>query len=117
MMGMASPTGYLDLIQPAIDAAAKTGTGTVDGTPVTVYQVANNLDQLAGAAGTTSAESQTISAALALLKAQDFTANTALVSIDSAGFIREVKTTTTFSDGGSVTLQATFSDFGCPGPC
>ena len=52
-MGMASPTGYLDLIQPAIDAAAKTGTGTVDGTPVTNYLVSNNLDQLATAAGTT----------------------------------------------------------------
>ncbi len=115
MMGMASPTGYLDLIQPAIDAAAKTGTGTVDGVPVTVYQVSNNLDQLANAAGTTSAESQTISAALTLLQAQGFTSNTALVSIDGAGYIRQVKSTDNFSDGASVTLQATFTDFGCAG--
>jgi hypothetical protein len=115
MMGMASPTGYLDLIQPAIDAAAETGTGTVGGVPVIVYQVSDNLDQLATAAGTTSAESQTISAALTLLKAQGYTANTALVSIDGAGYIRQVKSTDTFSDGGSVTLQATFSDFGCAG--
>jgi hypothetical protein len=115
MMGMGSPTGYLDLIQPAIDAAAETGTGTVNGVPVTVYQVTENLDQLATAAGTTSAESQTISAALTLLKAQGYTADTALISIDSAGYIRQVKSTDTFSDGGSVTLQATFSDFGCAG--
>jgi hypothetical protein len=115
MMGIASPTGYLDLIQPAIDAAAETGTGTVDGAPVTVYKVTNDLDQLATAAGTSSAESQTISAALILLKAQGYTADTALVSIDNAGYILQVKSTDTFSDGGSVTLQATFSDFGCAG--
>ncbi len=115
MMGMASPTGYLDLIQPAIDAAAKTGTGVVDGTPVTVYQVANNLDQLAAAAGTTGPESQTISAALILLKGQGYTANSSVVSIDAAGYIRQVKSTDTFGDGGSVTLQATFSNFGCAG--
>jgi hypothetical protein len=115
MMGMASPTGYLDLVQPGIDAAAKTGAGSVDGTPVTVYQVSNNLDQLAGAAGTTSAESQTISAALTLLKAQGYTDNTAVISIDGAGYIRQVKSTDDFSDGGSVTLEATFTNFGCAG--
>jgi hypothetical protein len=115
MMGMASPTGYLDLIQPAIDAASETGTSTVDGVPVTVYQVSNNLDQLADSAGTTSAESQTITAALALLKGQGFTANTAQVSIDGNGLIRQVKTVDTFADGGTVTLAATFSNFGCAG--
>lgn len=115
MMGMASPTGYLDLIQPAITAAAQTGTGTVDGTPVTDYLVTNDLDQLAGAAGTSPAESQTISAALTLLKGQGYTSNQVEVSIDRAGFIRQVKTTDAFADGGTVTLQATFSNFGCAG--
>lgn len=115
MMGMASPTGYLDLIQPAIDAAAQTGEGNVDGVPVTNYQVSNDLDQLAGAAGTSTAESQTISAALALLKAQGYTSNTAEVSIDGAGYIRQVKSTDAFGDGGTVTLEATFSNFGCAG--
>jgi hypothetical protein len=115
MMGMASPTGYLDLIQPAISAAAKTGTGTVDGTPVTIYQISNNLDQLASAAGTTGAESQTITAALTLLKTQGYTSNSVVVSIDNAGYIRQVKSTDTFTDGSSVTLQATFSNFGCAG--
>jgi hypothetical protein len=51
----------VDLIQPAVDAAVKTGTGTVDGTPVTINQVSNNLDLLASVAGTTSAEPRTIS--------------------------------------------------------
>ena len=115
MMGMASPTGYLDLIQPAISAAAKTGTGTVDGTPVTAYQISNNLDQLASAAGTTGAESQTITAALTLLKTQGYTSNSVIVSIDNAGYIRQVKSTDTFTDRSSVTLQATFSNFGCAG--
>jgi hypothetical protein len=115
MMGMASPTGYLDLIQPAISAAAKTGTGTVDGTPVTMYQISNNLEQLASAAGTTGPESQTITAALTLLKTQGYTSNSVIVSIDNAGYIREVKSTDTFTDGSSVTLQATFSNFGCAG--
>ena len=115
MMGMASPTGYLDLIQPAITAAAQTGTGTVDGVPVTNYQVTNDLSQLAGAAGTSTAESQTISAALGLLDAQGYTSNDVVVSIDGSGFIRQVRSTDAFSDGGTVTLEATFSNFGCAG--
>lgn len=115
MMGMASPTGYLDLVQPAIGAAAQTGTGTVDGTAVTEYQVADDLDQLAGAPGTSSAESQTIAAALASLKAEGYTANRVTVSVDGAGFIRQVTSIDSFTDGASVTLEATFSDFGCAG--
>jgi hypothetical protein len=115
MMGMASPTGYLDLVQPAISAASQTGTGTVDGVPVTNYQVTNDLSQLAGAAGTSAPEAQTITAALAVLKAQGYTSNTAIVSIDGSGFIRQVKSTDTFADGGTVTLLATISDFGCAG--
>jgi hypothetical protein len=115
MMGMASPSGYLDLFQPAISAAAQSGTGSVGGAPVTVYQVSNDPTQLANAPGTTTAESQTISAALALLKAQGYTSNTVQVSIDGAGFIRQVKTTDSFSDGGTVTLEGTFSNFGCAG--
>ena len=82
---------------------------------MTNYQVTNDLSQLAGAAGTSSAEAQTITAALATLKSQGYTTNTAIVSIDGAGFIRQVKATDTFSDGGSVTLLATFSNFGCAG--
>ena len=115
MMGMSSPTGYLDLIQPAISSATRTGTGSVNGVAVTNYQVSNDLNLLAGAAGTSSAEAQTITAALAKLKSQGYTTNTAVVSIDAAGFIRQVKATDIFADGGSVTLLASFSNFGCAG--
>ena len=115
MMGLASPTGYLDLVQPAIGAASQTGTGTVDGVPVTIYQVTNDLSRLAGAAGTSPAEAQTITDALTVLKGQGYVANTAVVSIDGAGFIRQVKSTDTFADGGTVTLMSTFSNFGCAG--
>ena len=115
MMGMASPTGYLDLVQPGIGAASQTGTGTVDGVPVTNYQVTNDLTQLAGAAGTSSAQAQAITDALGLLKSQGYTTNSAVVSIDGAGFIRQVKSTDAFGDGSTVTLLATFSNFGCAG--
>ena len=115
MMGMASPTGYLDLIAPAINAASPIGTGIVDGVPVTNYQVADDLSQLAGAAGTSAAESQTISTALGVLDTEGYTSNDVVVSIDGSGFIRQVRSTDAFTDGGTVTLQATFSDFGCAG--
>jgi hypothetical protein len=115
MMGMSSPTGYLDLIQPAVSSATQTGSGSVGGVAVTNYTVSNDLDQLAGAAGTSSAEAQTITSALALLKSEGYTSNSAVVSIDAAGFIRQVKSTDTFSDGGAVTLSASFSNFGCAG--
>jgi hypothetical protein len=115
MMGLSSPTGYLDLIQPAISSATETGSGSVGGVAVTNYTVSNDLNQLAGAAGTSSAEAQTITSALALLRSQGYTSNSAVVAIDAAGFIRQVKSTDTFSDGGTVTLLATFSNFGCAG--
>ena len=115
MMGMASPTGYLDLVQPAIGATSQTGTGTVDGVSVTNYQVSNDLSQLAGSAGMSSAESQAITDALTVLKGQGYTTNTAAVSIDGVGFIRQVKSVDTFADGGTVTLLANFSNFGCAG--
>jgi len=115
MMGMSSPTGYLDLIQPAISSATETGSGSVGGVAVTNYTVSNDLDQLAGAAGTSTAEAQTITSALTLLKSQGYTTNSAVVSIDAAGYIRQVKSTDTFADGGTVTLLASFSNFGCAG--
>jgi hypothetical protein len=115
MMGMASPTGYLDLIAPAITAASAIGTGSVGGVAVTNYRVADDLSQLAGAAGTSAAESQTISAALGVLNTEGYTTNDVVVSVDGSGFIRQVRSTDSFGDGGTVTLEATFSNFGCAG--
>jgi hypothetical protein len=115
MLGMASPTGYLDLYQQDIDGATQTGTGTVDGAPVTVYQVAVDPTQLVNDPDITSEESTTASAAISLLNAQGYTGTTDDVSIDNSGFIREVKSVARFSDGGTVVLDVTLSNFGCAG--
>jgi hypothetical protein len=115
MMGMASPTGYLDLVQPAISGAAEVGSSTVGGVSVTQYELAIDPTALASAPGVTSAEASTITSAVAVLTAQGFTTIRDLVSVDASGFIRESSSTVAFSDGGTVTLDAQFSDFGCAG--
>jgi hypothetical protein len=115
MMGMASPTGYLDLVQPAISGAAEVGSSTVGGVSVTQYELAIDPTALASAPGVSSAEASTITSAVALLTAQGFTTIRDLVSVDASGFIRESSSTVAFSDGGTVTLDAQFSDFGCAG--
>jgi hypothetical protein len=115
MLGMASPTGYLDLYQQDIDGASQTGTGTVDGVPVTVYTVAVDPTELVNDPDITSEESTTAAAAIQLLNAQSYTGTTDEVSIDASGFIREVKSVAHFSDGGTVVLDVTLSNFGCAG--
>jgi len=115
MIGMASPTGYLDLYQQDIDGATQTGTSTVGGVPVTVYQVAVDPTELVNDPGITSEESTTASAAISLLKDQGYTGTTDDVSIDATGYIREVTSVAHFSDGGTVVLDVTPSNFGCAG--
>jgi hypothetical protein len=115
MMGMASPTGYLDLVQPAITGATEVGSSTVDGVSVTQYELEIDPAALADAPGVSSAEASTITSAVALLTAQGFTSIRDLISVDASGFIRESSSTVAFSDGGTVTLDAQFSDFGCAG--
>ena len=51
MMGMASPTGYLDLVQPAISGAAEVGSSTVGGVSVTQYELAIDPAALASRPG------------------------------------------------------------------
>ncbi len=115
MMGMASPTGYLDLVQPAVTSATEVGTSTVDGVAVTQYQLTIDPGSLATAPGTSSEEQSAINAAIATLTSQGYQSIRDLVSIDASGFIRESASTVTFSDGGTVTLDAHFSNFGCAG--
>jgi hypothetical protein len=115
MMGMASPTGYLDLVQPAVSGAAQVGTSTVDGVAVTQYELAIDPSSLSTAPNVTSEEASTIDSAIALLTSQGFTTIRALISVDASGFIRESSSTVSFSDGGTVTLDAHFSSFGCAG--
>jgi hypothetical protein len=115
MMGMASPTGFLDLSQQAVTGAAEVGTGDVGGVPVTEYQVSIDLAQLAQVQGGSSDEANTINAAVGVLDQAGYTGTMVKVAIDGAGFIREVTPVASFSDGGKVTLDATFSNFGCAG--
>jgi hypothetical protein len=115
MMGMASPTGYLDLVQPAVTSATEAGTATVDGVAVTQYQLTIDAGSLATAPGTSSEEQSAINAAIEALTAQGYRTIRDLVSVDASGFIRESASTVTFSDGGTVTLDAHFSNFGCAG--
>ncbi|HEY1653104.1 MAG TPA: hypothetical protein VGG09_14565 [Acidimicrobiales bacterium] len=115
MMGMASPTGYLDLTLPSIDGAKQVGTSTDDGVPVTEYEVNLDPSQLASSPGTSGEEATTIQAALGVLNQQGYTGTTVVVGVDASGFIRSATSTATFSDGGTSVLTATFSNFGCAG--
>lgn len=115
MLGMASPTGFLDLSQQSVTGAAQVGTGQVGGMPVTDYDVSIDLSQLAQVPGITTDETTTIQNAVGVLDQAGYTGTMVKVAIDGAGFIREVTPVATFSDGGKVTLDATFSNFGCAG--
>ena len=48
-----------------------------------------------------------------VLRAQGYTTTTVRLSIDGLGFIRRAQTVVRFADGGTVTGDTTFSDFGC----
>ena len=115
MLGMASPTGFLDLSQQSVTGAAQVGTGQVGGVPVTEYEVSIDLSQLAQVPGITTDETTTIQGAVGVLDQAGYTGTMVKVAIDDAGFIREVTPVASFSDGGKVTLDATFSNFGCAG--
>jgi len=115
MMGLASPTGYLELDQDAITSASEVGTGVVDGAPVTIYQVSLDPAQEATVPGTTPDEAAGLKAALSLLQQQGYTGTTVKVSIDDAGYIRQTVSVAGFNDGVTQTQTVTFSDFGCAG--
>ncbi len=115
MLGMASPTGYLNLDQASITSADQTGTGTVGGVPVTVYQVTEDPSQLENAPGVSPEESSAVRDAMGVLDQQGYTGTSVTVSVDASGFIRQATSTARFSDGATVVLDATMSDFGCAG--
>jgi hypothetical protein len=115
MMGLASPSGYLDLYQSEVTTAADLGPSTVDGVPVTVYEVQVTPAQEGQVVGASPEEQTTITQALTLLQSQGYTGSTVKISIDGEGYVRQSDTTANFSDGGSVNLTATFSNFGCAG--
>jgi hypothetical protein len=115
MMGLSSPSGYLELDQNAITGASEVGTGVVDGVAVTIYQVSLDPAQQANVPGTTAQEAIAIGDALALLQKQGYSGTTVKVSIDDAGYIRQTVSVASFTDGASQTNETTLSDFGCAG--
>jgi hypothetical protein len=118
MGGLASPTGYLDLDQSMISAADQTGTGTVDGVAVTIYEISISPAQEADVANTpgySAGQSKAVTDAAAILKQQGYTGTSEQISVDASGYIRQTRSTAHFSDGSSSTSQTTFSDFGCAG--
>lgn len=118
MGGLASPTGYLDLDQNMISAADQTGTGTVDGVPVTIYEISISPAQEANVANTpgySAGQSKAVTDAAAILSQQGYTGTSEQISIDASGYIRQTRSTAHFSDGSTSTSQTTFSDFGCAG--
>jgi hypothetical protein len=115
MMGLASPTGYLELEQNAITSANQVGTGTVDGAPVTIYEVRLDPAQQADVPGTTPEEATAIHDALGVLQRQGYSGTKVKVSIDDAGYIRQTVSVASFTDGVTQTLEVTLSNFGCAG--
>jgi hypothetical protein len=115
MMGLASPTGYLELDQNAITSADQIGTSTVDGVPVSVYQVTLDPDQQAAIPRANAVQTTAIHDAVGVLHGQGYTGTTVKIAIDGAGYIRRTDSVASFSDGASATSETTFSNFGCAG--
>jgi hypothetical protein len=112
MANMASPTGYLDLAEQSITATSSLGDSEVDGVPTHDYRVTINSNR-DDRPGLTTEEAKTAAAAHAILEREGYTSTVVLISIDGLGFIRRAQTTVSFSDGGTVDADTTFSDFGC----
>ncbi|MGH9080800.1 MAG: hypothetical protein ACRDYE_12145, partial [Acidimicrobiales bacterium] len=106
MLGLASPTGYLNLAPSETSSANLVGTDTVAGVPVQVYQISQSPNQVTQVAGMTAEEQQAVTDAMQVLSGQGYTGSTVLVSVDGAGFIRRTQTTDNFADGTTMTSEA-----------
>jgi hypothetical protein len=115
MLGLASPSGYLNLDPAETTGASVVGTDTVQGVPVTVYQIPLAPGQGGVVPGITPQEQQAEADALDVLSDQGFMGSTVRISVDAAGFIRRTQTVDHFADGTTMTSEAEFSNFGCAG--
>ena len=115
MLGIASPTGYLVLDEQEITGVTPTGQGTIDGNPVSEYRVSADPTQLENDPNASSEELTTMRGAISTLQNQGLSSTSTDVAVDAQGFIIQSVTTYQFSDGGSVTVKADFSNFGCAG--
>jgi hypothetical protein len=115
MLGIASPTGYLELDEQAIVGVSPAGTGTVNGQAVTEYKVSVAPSALASDPTASPEQVSAIQAALTTLDNAGMSGTVDQVAVDAQGFIVQSISTYQFRDGGSVTVQADFSNFGCAG--
>ena len=115
LLGLASPTGNLDLEQTEITRADEIGTSTVSNVPVRVFQVTLDPNKLAGMQTLTSQQATTIQDALVILEQQGFSGETVKVSIDASGFVLRTQSVASFSDGATISGETTLSNFGCAG--
>ncbi len=115
MLTIASPNGYLNLSKEAVSGVSPAGTGTVDGVPVTYFDVDVKPAQLLDVPGLTGEQMKTIREALAVLDAAGYRGTTTKVGVGADGLIRETTSVATFADGSRQTSHTTFSEFGCAG--
>jgi hypothetical protein len=115
MLTIASPNGYLNLSKEAVSGVSPAGTGTVDGVPVTYFDIDVRPQQLLDVPGLTGEQTKTIREALAVLEDVGYRETKTRVGIDAAGLIRETSSVATFADGSRQTSRTTFSEFGCAG--
>lgn len=115
MLNLASPTGQLNLARQAITEASKIGTASVDGVAVTMYEVTVDRSKSLALPDMTAEQMRTASAAFEVLRQQGYQETRIRLAIDQAGLIRQSTATVTFADGGTVSGETQFSDFGCAG--
>jgi hypothetical protein len=113
MQSMASPNGYLSITKATIATAQPIGAGTFDGIPVTNFRV--TLDPAATPTGVSPDEAAAIAAAREVLAGEGFVHTVQDVSIDAMGYVRRARSVAVFRDGGTITTEDTFSQFGCAG--
>ncbi|HEV7526854.1 MAG TPA: hypothetical protein VGP92_17945 [Acidimicrobiia bacterium] len=113
MNSLGSPTGYLNFAKEAISAASKVGDSSVDGVAVQEYQVTIDAMRALERPGLTPEEIATTAMALKLLQSEGYATTSVRLAIDGLGFVRHAHTIVRFHDGGTVTSDTTFSDFGC----
>ena len=115
MMSLSSPSGYLNLADQAITSASAAGTSTLDGAQLTEYDITLDAAQLVSRPGMTSEQVQAATQGLELIRQEGYTKTTVRLGVDAAGFVRQGLTVWMFADGGTVTTDVTYSDFGCAG--
>jgi len=116
IMALASPTGYLTLTDDASRNAKPVGhskVGGVNPTAVALYESTLTPAEMADVPGTSKEESRAIHAALDALSPEGYTGTTMRIGVGFDGLVHSVTSTANFTDGGTVTLAATFSNFGC----